>query len=48
MQGLSLKEAHKVNKFNQAWLKPCNDMDTKLRKKAKTEFEKGFFKLMNN
>ena len=47
--GLVLKKVRKVIKFNQkAWLKPYIDMNTDLRKKAKTDFEKDFFKLMNN
>ena len=44
-----LKDVHRVVKLNQeAWLKPCFDINTKLRAEAKNEFEKDFFKLINN
>ena len=47
--GLILKQVHRVIQFNQkAWMKPYIDMNTKLRKEAKNEIEKDFFKLMNN
>ena len=47
--GLKLKQNHRVIEFNQReWLKPYTDMNTELRKVAKTDFEKDLFKLMNN
>ena len=47
--GLILKKVHRGIQFNQeAWLKPYIDMNTELTKKAKNDFEKDFFKLMNN
>ena len=47
--GLILKSVHRAIQFNQeAWLKPYIDMNTKLKKGAKNEFEKDFFKLINN
>ena len=46
--GLILKKVHRVIEFNQkAWLRPYIEMNTKLREKAKNNFEKDFFKFMN-
>ena len=47
--GLRLDRIHRAIEFNQLpWLKTYIDFNTQLRTAAKNDFEKDFFKLMNN
>ena len=47
--GLMSKNVHKKIQFIQkAWLRLYIDMNTKLKTEAKNDFERDFFKLMNN
>ena len=47
--GLKLSKMHRVIEFRQEdWLKPYIMMKTELRMHAENDFEKEFYKLMNN
>jgi hypothetical protein len=48
-QGMVLKKIHVAIGFKQSpWMKPYIEYNSSLRAKAKNDFEKDFFKLMNN
>ena len=47
--GIKVTKIHSIISFNhKAWLKPYIDFNTEMRKHAKNDFEKDFWKLMNN
>ena len=47
--GIEIGPVHNIVSFKQKqWLKPYIEFNTEMRKQAKNEFEKDFFKLMNN
>ena len=47
--GLVLERTHRTIEFNQSpWMKGYIDFNTQLRTKARNDFEKDFYKLMNN
>ncbi|XP_058029287.1 uncharacterized protein LOC131193286 [Ahaetulla prasina] len=47
--GMCLKKIHRALKFKQSpWMEPYIRMNTDLRKKANSDFEKDLYKLMNN
>ena len=47
--GMRLKKIHRAPRFNQSpWMEPYIRMNTDLRKRATSDFEKDLYKLMNN
>ena len=47
--GMKLKRIHRILEFNEKpWMEPYICLNTELRKRATSAFEKDFYKLMNN
>ena len=47
--GMKLRRIHRVLEFDEKpWMEPYIRLNTEMRKKAKSAFEKDFYKLMNN
>lgn len=48
-KGLEIKKIHRIVEYDEkAWLKPYIEKNSKLRQDSENEFEKAFYKLMNN